>query len=191
MQKNYLESLKSVSKKFTKREKIFDIVLYGSTTKGKDEGRDIDILIIFENLKLKKRTEISQDYKKNVKELVKNIDVKTINLKEFFDKEFLARTGVFVEGISLVYKTPFSERLGFEGYILFTYDLKNLSHNKKTKFIYALIGRKKEGMLKKLEAKHLGRGAIIVPIKNGLIFEEFLERWKINYKLKRILVSIL
>mgnify|MGYP001560026122 CR=1 FL=1 len=125
MQKNYLESLKSISKKFIKKEKIFDIVLYGSTVKGKEEERDVDLLIIFEDLELKKRTEISQDFKSNIKSIVKNLDVKTINLKEFFDINFLARQNILIEGISLIDDLPISNRLGFEGFSIFSYNLKN------------------------------------------------------------------
>jgi len=122
---------------------------------------------------------------------MEKIDIKTINLLELFEKEFLARQGIFIEGYSLLHNVVFSERLGFESYALFTYNLKNLSHNEKTKFTYALIGRNSEGMIKELNAKPLGKGAIIVPIKNSLVFEDFLQKWKINYKKKDILISLI
>jgi len=191
MSENYSKYLESVCKKFSKKHDLFDIVLYGSSAKGKDEARDIDILLVFKEKKLKERTDISQELKEILYKKIEKIDIKTINLEELFEKEFLARQGVLIEGYSLLYNTPFSKKLGFKGYALFTYNLKNLDHNRKTKFTYALIGRKSQGIIKQLSAEPLGKGAVIIPIENSLIFEDFLQKWEINYNKKSILVSLL
>ncbi len=189
MQKNYLKHLISESKKFAQKKEIFDIVLYGSFVKGKEKPKDIDILILFEKTPLKERTEIAYEFKVLISKNHK-IDVKTINLKELFEKEFLARQGVLIEGYSLLHKEKFSERFGFKGYSLFTYNLKNFDHNKKTRFIYALIGRRKEkGILKQLNIISCGKGVYEVPIENSLIFEEFLKKWNVEYHKKNILIS--
>ena len=189
MLENYLEHLRSVCKKFARENNIFDIVLYGSAVKGKLEIRDVDVMLIFLNRILKERAEIAQKLKETLKEI--SADIKTINLNELFARDFLARQGIFIEGYSLLQNKPFSERLGFAGFSLFTYNLRGLNHNEKTKFTYALIGRKREGMLKQTDAEPLGKGAVIIPIKNSLIFEEFLQKWGINYKKKNILISLL
>lgn len=191
MLKNYLKYLKSECKKFARQHRIFDIVLYGSIVKGKEETRDIDLLLIFNEKKLKERVEIRQKLKRILQKKLKKLDIKTINLLELFEKDFLARQGILIEGYSLLYDEDFSKRLGFEGYVLFSYNLKNLNHNEKTKFTYALIGRKEQGIIKKLSVEPLGKGAVIVPIKNSLVFEDFLQNWKIEYKKKNILVSLI
>lgn len=188
MPKSYLDYLTSTSKKLARKYDIFDVVLYGSSVKG-EEHRDVDILIIFLDKKLKERTEISQELKETLKEKINRLDIKTINLDELFNSNFLARQGIFLEGYSLIYKTPFSERLGFEGFILFHYNLKNLNHNEKTKFTYALSGRKTEGLKGKVKAEHLGKGVVLVPINKSSIFESFLKEWKIKYKSKKVLAS--
>jgi predicted nucleotidyltransferase len=175
------------SKKFAKENSIFDIVLYGSNVKGKLDSNDIDILVIFENEPLKKRSSLSQEFKSKIKGNL-NLDIKTINLIEFFEKDFLARQGVLIEGYSLLNKENFSERMGFKGYSIFTYSLKNLDHNNKTKFTYALIGRRKEkGILKQVNAIPLGKGAVKIPIENSIIFEDFLKEWNIMFKKENIL----
>jgi len=191
MPTKYLNYLKSTCKKFIKKFKkknIIDIILFGSSVKGAIEIRDIDILLIFLNETLKERAIISQELKTELKNEIK-VDIKTINLEELFEKEFLARQGILVEGYSLLDDAPFSKKMGFVGYSLFAYSLRNLNHNEKTKFTYALIGRKQIGILKKLNAESVGRGSVLIPIKNSLIFEEFLKKWNINYKKKNILVS--
>ena len=189
MQENYLKYLISKSKKFAQKKEIFDIILYGSFVKGKEKPEDIDILLIFEATALKERTEIAHEFKILISKKYK-IDIKTINLKELFEKEFLARQGILIEGYSLLYKEKFSERLGFIGCSLFTYSLKNFDHNKKTKFTYALIGRRKEkGILKQLNILSPGRGVFEVSTENSLIFEEFLTKWNVVYTKKNILIS--
>ena len=188
MLKTYLESLKSAFKKFAEKREIFDVVLYGSAAKGKEDARDTDILLIFNKKSLKERSETGEEFKKII-DKIKNADIKTINLEELFNKDFIARQGILVEGYSLIHSKHFSKLLGFLGYSLFTYNLKNLNHNEKTKFTYALIGRNEEGIIKKIGAESIGKGVVIVPSFNSSIMEEFLEKWKINYNKKNILVS--
>lgn len=191
MQKDYLSFLSSECSKLAKNKGIFDIVLYGSAVKGKEEPGDIDLLLIFREISLKERAETAQNFKEKLRTKLKGIDIKTINLHELFESDFLARQAVLVEGYSLVHNMPFCERMGFKGYALFTYNLKGLTQNDKTKFIYALSGRIKEGIASELKAESLGRGAVIVPISNSLRFEAFMQKWNLNYEKKKIVVSLL
>ena len=188
MWKRYLESLELISKKFFKEEKLFDIILYGSSMKGKDEPRDLDIVLVFFDEDFKKRLDISYEFKKKLPNELK-FDVKGINIIDFYDAGFFARQGILIEGYSLVSGKKFSEKLGFKGYSLFSYTLKNLN-NKKTLFTYSLIGRgESEGMVKKVNGKSIGKGAFLVPIENSLLFEQFLEKWDVKYIKKNILIA--
>ena len=190
MQKDYLKLLELNSKKFKENYKeIFDMVIYGSFVKGKMNFNDIDIMLIFIETNLEKRLEIAGKFKEIIKE-IKNADIKTMNLKELFEAGFLARQGLLIEGISLVKSKSLAEIMGFKGYSLFTYNLKNLNHNEKTKFTYILIGRNSEGIVKSLKGKQLGRGAVKIPIENSHTFFEFLEKWKIDYKRNNILEAL-
>ena len=189
MQENYSKYLISQSKKFAKKNEIFDVVLYGSATKGKSQARDIDILIIFTDEKLRTRVEIAQQLKEILKQKITNLDIKTINLSELFQKEFLARQSILIEAISLIDNLPIAEKLGFRGYTIFKYELKNLNHNEKTKFTYALSGRNSPGILKKFKAEKLGKGALLIPIENSITFEEFLTKWKIKFQSKNVLIT--
>ena len=187
--KRYLKSLESQSKKLFSQGGIFDIVLYGSSVKSKDEPRDIDIAIIFLDKKMKERLEVAWQFKKNLPSGL-DYDIQTLNISEFFDEGFLARKNILIEGFSLVSKKKISEKLGFSGQTLFSYSLGNLDHNEKTKFIYSLSGRGKiEGMIKKTHGKIIGKGAFLIPVENSLLFEEFLEKWRIKFSKKNILVQ--
>ena len=188
IQNNLLKFLKFESKKFVNKE-VFDIIIYGSSVMSKEEPGDTDIIIIFKEKALKERLDIAQEFKNRIKGKVKNPDIKTINLIELFDLNFLARQGIIAEGYSLIDSKSFSSKMGFKGYVLFTYSLKNLNHNEKTKFTYSLIGRNSKGMLEISEAVSLGKGAFVVPIEKSILFEDFLKQWKINYKSKKTLIS--
>ena len=190
IQKDYLRLLESESRAFEKDKSIFDIIIYGSNVKGKIEARDIDILIIFKEKPLEERAEITQKFKEKISRKIGKIDIKTINLSELFEANFLARQSILTEGYSLIDCLPISEKIGFLSYSLFTYKLKNLNHNDKTKFTYSLIGRgKNQGILKKLNAKPLGKGAVLLPTQNSSFFDDFLKIWKIDYNKRNILMS--
>ncbi len=191
MLENYLRKLKGKFSKFAKDNQVFDIILYGSASKGSIDPKDLDILLIFEKGSLKDRLVVVQDFKKIFSGVDVILDVKTILLVELFDKNFLARQGVLVDGWSLLNDLSFAQRFGFKGHVIFSYSLKGLSHNDKTKFNYVLSGRGKgvSGLLNKVEGSSLGKGAVIVLAKNSVIFEEFLNRWNVKYKKKEVLVN--
>ena len=190
IQKDYLKFLELESKNFIKNKDIFDMILYGSSVKGKIEARDVDILIIFKEKHLDERTEIAQKFKEKINGKISNPDIKTINLSELFKTDFLARQSILTDGYSLIGRTPLSQKMGFLSYSLFTYNLKNLNHNNKTKFTYSLIGRgNNSGILKKLNAKSLGKGVFLLSIQDSSFFEDFLKKWKIDYTKKNILIS--
>ena len=183
-----LKELKKCLKNEKKDKTIFDIIIYGSSVKSKIKPGDIDILIIFREGTLKERLAKIQTIKKKIKQ-EKKLDMKGILLEELFQEQFFARTGIFHEGISLFNLKPFSQKIGFKGFVLYNYALKNKTHTEKVKFNYVLSGRNDIGMVKLLEGKHLAPGIIQIPTKNSLEFEQILEKHNINYSKKNILIQ--
>ena len=183
-----LKELKKWLNKEKNDETIFDIVLYGSSVKGKTKPNDLDILIIFKEGKLKDRLEKSQQIKKKIT-FDGKIDIKNILWEELFKEELFARSGIFLEGISIFDNKPLAKKIGFESYSLFIYNLKDKNHNEKVKFNYILSGRNSEGIIKKLSGKHLAPGVVQIPINNSLEFEEVLKKSNINYSKNNILVE--
>ncbi len=197
MLKNSLENLSlikklsSLSKEFYKKhkDKIIDIVLFGSAIRGKTSPRDIDIVVIFENFVKKERFDITYDFRKTIEKRDVKADVKGIRFNEIFDASFLARTAIFYEGFSLLKNKFLGELLGFQNYSVFAYSLKTLSHNKKTLFQYALNGRNSPGMIKELNGVHIGSGVVLIPIKKAEQFREFLNSWNVEFNEYRCLFS--
>ncbi|NQU78961.1 nucleotidyltransferase domain-containing protein [Candidatus Woesearchaeota archaeon] len=170
-------------KKYLSKE-IFDIVIYGSSVKGKMKPGDIDIAVIFSSGSLDERLTTIQKIRKD---LDVKVDIKAILLHELFRPEFFSRTGIFLEGISVRHQKPFSRLLGFTSSALFSYDLKDKTHTEKVKFNYVLSGRGRDGIVKMLDGDHIAPGVIEIPIENSDEFAEILKSHKINYGRKNIL----
>ena len=191
MLKNYLKNLdwmkktNKIVKSFYKKhkKKIFDIILYGSSIRGKYRPRDIDILVIFKDVDNKEYFELPYELRKSLEKENLKVDVKGVLIYELFDPKFLARQSLLIEGYSLIKNNLLSERFGFESYSLFAYSLKNLNHNEKTKFQYSFKGRRDErGILEELNGIVVGMGSVLIPIENSEKFKEFLDKWKIKYE---------
>ena len=171
-----------------KREHIFDIVIFGSLVKGKLSPKDIDIMVIFLDGSLKERLDRIQQIKDNIKNKVAaNIDIKQMLLKDIFSTEFLARTGIMLEGLSVFRDKKFCQILGFDSYTIFWYNLAGLNHTQKVKFNYILSGRNQKGIIKILKGERLVSGAVKIPMEYSNEFEEILKNNKINYNKKNIL----
>tara|TARA_Y100000310_G_C20395645_1_gene674973 strand:- start:70 stop:627 length:558 start_codon:yes stop_codon:yes gene_type:complete len=172
-----------------KRDKtIFDVVLYGSAAKGKELPNDLDILVLFREGSLKERLNKIQILKKKVRYNGK-VDIKGILWEDLFKEEFFARSGIFLEGISILDGKPFSQKIDYNGFSLFVYNLKKKTHTEKVKFNYVLSGRNTKGIIEMLEGKHLAPGVVQVPIKNALEFEDVLKKNEVTFEKKNILIQ--
>ncbi|MFH1630747.1 MAG: hypothetical protein ABIA21_00790 [Candidatus Aenigmatarchaeota archaeon] len=92
-------------------------------------------------------------------------------------------------GYSLVNKKPFSEILGFNSKVIFTYNLANLSALEKSKFSHALLGRGRDsnGLVGELGGKILGKGCVSIPTKNAEKIEEIMKKWKVEFQKERVM----
>lgn len=176
---------KSLKKKIGSDKDILDVILYGSHPKGKSKPRDIDVMVVFLRGRLEDRLNKIQEIKEEWND--DKLDIKQSLVTDFLSPEFFARTGILLEGVSLLDNKRISAKLGFKGYSVFSYDLKNLDHNDKIRFGYVLAGRNSRGILKKLNAVKLGKGAVKIPIENSLEFEEVLNMHNIRYKKSDVL----
>lgn len=181
--KKYLESEK-------KDQAIFDIIVYGSFVKNR-EFNDIDILIIFLEGSLRERLDKIQVIKNKLKDITsEKLDVKQLLVQDLFSSDFLARTGVLLEGFSVFKNKRFSETLGFKSFSMFWYNLNGLTHLQKVKFNYILAGRGTNGIIKELNGERLVNGAVKIPLENSSEFESVLKTNKILYSKKNVLEEI-
>lgn len=173
-------------KEFYKKNanKIIDIILFGSSIKGKEEPKDIDLLILF---KEKKDFDLSYELKKKLKKF--NLEITLKSYKELFENTFKAREAILSEGFSLIQNKFISSGFGFNNFILFKYELKNLNKSDRMRFYYSLYGRGKQfGILKKLNLIKFSETIVLCPIENEYNMVNYLDTWKIKYTKFPILI---
>jgi predicted nucleotidyltransferase len=170
-----------------KDKNILDIILYGSSTRSGQKYNDIDIAVIFNSGTLKERLEKIHIVKEKLNMI--NIDIKAFLITDLFDKTQFARTGILLEGISLIDGKKFSEKLGLKPYTIFFYTLEGLTHTEKVKFNYLLSGRTVKGVIAQLDGKRLLNGCIKIPIENTELFKKILDKNKIQYSYEKMLVE--
>ncbi len=182
MLKNLLKNsiFRQIIKKFYKENKeIVDIVLFGSTVRGKESPRDIDLMVIF-NKKID--DSLVEKLNKELINVMPKIEITSVTYRELFSPKFLAREAYLTEGYSLINKKYIFSGLGFETYEIFKYNVKNLSKSRLMSFYYALYGRNNnKGMLEKLNGIKFSNEVILSPIENSEEFKEFLDSWNIKY----------
>lgn len=171
-----------VCKYFFKKYKkeIKDIVLFGSLVRGKIKPEDIDILIIF-------KTKINKNIEYALKNLLlkytQKISLLSKTEKEYIEPSFDARESILFEGYSLINSRFLSGDFGFISFGLFFYDTRNMTNVKKTKFYYALNGRRSiKGLIDEWNAIKISNNIIAVPLNKIELAKEFFETLNINYK---------
>ena len=169
-----------------KNRDIADILIFGSTIRGKEKPNDIDVIGLFKD-KIKKETEYA--IRKELEKNYKNVSITSKTEKTSLDKAFDARESLLFEAQSLITEKNLAEEYGFHSFGMFKYNFGNWDKLKKTKFYYALNGRgNKEGIASMLNCIKLSDSLILAPLEKIEAFKEFLDSWGINYKYIPILL---
>jgi len=182
--------------------KLTTAILYGSAVRGElTETSDIDLLLIFDvphNPETGGELEAAHKILGNIK-TKRRLQIVATNREQTLEPDFLdniTREGVIIYGKPLVL-TP--EKLQLKPYMLYTYSVTGLPQIKKTQLQRALKGYKiirkikgkeykseKEGMLKLLKAKKLGKGVVMVPQENFKALEELFTQHNVKYSKVKI-----
>lgn len=127
--------IKNKLKSLMQDNEIIEIVIFGSSLKGKIIPRDIDIAVIL--------------YKKPSKELIgkihdiKNFHISILTIKEFFVNSPSLVNTLIREGYGIKNKKFLAENFGFSNYALFNYSLTKFSPSMKVRLVNILRGKKK------------------------------------------------
>jgi predicted nucleotidyltransferase len=158
-----------------KYKSVKDVIIFGSTVKGKYAPKDIDIALITE----KKETLLAGEIKSELD--IKNIDMEMVVPEEIYQ----TRLGLSLisEGFSIKNNRFLREMMGLSPKKIYTYEIKSLTQTKKV-----LFGRGLNQIIKDTNSIKLGAGSIMVNIQESGKFEDFLETWGLKYKAKEFLV---
>lgn len=184
MLKNLKEflKLKSEWKNHWKHE-VADIVLFGSVIRGKLNPTDIDACLIF-------REKINLDIVKKVNAILgEKFHVSSLVVDNFFTNYHSLAKTLFFEGKSLITNKSLIENYSMNPRVLYSYDLSKENSSKKVRFVYLLRGRiNNDGLVKVWKGEFISNSSFIVPLVYDSEVQEVLDKWKIKYKRKRLLL---
>jgi len=188
MQKELSSLIKKI-KIWIKKHKVIDVILFGSSARGKFKPNDVDLCIIIKDVDEKKSLDLVDSLGKLTNKLNFKIHINILTSTSFMSENTLART-LINEGYSIKKNKNFSSIFGFESKSLFIYTLKHFSSSKRVKFHYLLKGRYgSKGMLKKVQGNFLGTGSILVPKEKEDLLKEIFDKWDVKYNINRIQIS--
>jgi len=181
------KTLESESSHFLKKEPaVLDIILFGSTVKGKEKPNDLDVLIVFKD---KKNLNTAYLFRKLIESKTKmQIEIVSKSYSELFQEDFIVREALLSGGYSLINKTSLAEGLGYKSQIMFIYQLKGKNKSERMRFYYSLYGRNSVGMLEKLKATKQTDTIITCSVENLEPMREYLRSWNIEFKEVPILI---
>lgn len=175
-------------KSLLKKEKyLVDIFLFGSAFKGKEKPNDVDIIALFRDNNYEKIEEILYQIKKAGEKLKILLHIEPVVVDQLYNQKvypFLLHEGFSLKNMKFLH-----DMLGFEPFVLITYNLETKTSSEKVRFSYALYGRKEgDGVLKKLKGRVVGKGSFLIPIKQQATIKSFFEQWNTRYTEQRIFI---
>lgn len=193
IQKEFKEIVFEFAKRVSDLDNVLYVFLFGSVAKEEADRRsDIDLCVIINNTDRKKISSIALDLEKKYD---KNIQLVISRNFTKLDNYFI--TQLFKEGILFYGKKPIIKLKDIlvEEATLFSFSLENLDQSEKMKVKRILYGystsKKKgkkiyksssKGLIKELNGSVIGRGAILVPIKNAKHIEKVFNEKRIKFK---------
>ncbi len=179
-------SLSSKIENWIKKEKVLDVVTFGSSVRGKHKPGDLDVCIVINDKDAQKSLDLVESLGNMLGE---KAHVSVITASEFLNGNTLAKT-LLSEGVSSRTGKHFAQIFGFVSTSLFVYSLKNFSASKRVRFHYLLQGRRgTSGILKQVRGSFLGKGVIAVPTEYEDALKPIFDTWGLDYKIKRALVG--
>lgn len=172
-----------------KKNKVIDVVIFGSVMRGKDEPRDIDLCIIIKDQKEKESLNLVNSLGILTDKIKFEFHINILEVSAFVKGNSLVKT-LLNEGYSIKHKEILATVLGYKNRSLFIYTLKHFNASKRVRFHYLLRGRYEvRGILKEIRGEFLGTGSILVPVEQEDTLKNIFEMWDVNYKIKRVLFS--
>lgn len=176
-------------KKWIKKNNVLDVLLFGSSARGKNKPNDIDLCIMINDKDEEKSLDLIDSLGKVTDKFDGKVQINILTSSQFLVGNTLSKT-LLTEGFSVLKNKSYAECFSLSSKSLFIYDLKDFSASKRVKFHYLLRGRYgAKGALKELTGEIIGSGTIAVPTKHEDALIEIFDFWHVKYKIERVLIS--
>lgn len=155
-----MKQLAKKLKKFLKNENIVDILIFGSSVKGKIKVNDLDLAILVNS---------SVNINEEIRSIFDDVDVNYFDISKYDSPLWIT---LIKEGYSVKHNQYLHEVYKIKPSKLFKYSLKELTNSKKVMFERAI---KKFKFINKLSNR-----VVLVPINHSDEFEDFLKLWGLD-----------
>jgi len=184
--------IERIVKEMREVEGVVGIILFGSYSRGEqEEGSDIDLLTVFRDERSLKENQ-EEIYKITAKSNL-FLQVITLTIKELKSSHLLK--SVIRDGKAYYLDREMKKLLNtiYVPYALITYRMTNLKPKDKVTFIQKLEGRGKgkyryKGLIQELNGYKVGKGVIMIPVKNLKKIKEYLEKKNVDYVIRYVWV---
>ncbi|MCD6521317.1 nucleotidyltransferase domain-containing protein [Candidatus Calescamantes bacterium] len=181
--------LKTISRELSRLKEVVGVILFGSYARGDYGARsDIDLFILVDNSANKEKIEDTIIKLEN--KISRSIQPTIRTKKELKQTDTGLLQNIFQEGKVLYLREPLEIEsallLKQRPYVLFTFELKNLSQKEKAKFDrklypHAIHGYKYPGLLQKIGGEKLSSGCVLVPFKEREKMEKIFRNFKVKF----------
>lgn len=169
-----LSLAKNRLEKYLKEKDILDIIVFGSSVKGKASPEDIDIAVISD---------------KEISLSIQDFHVSILKPRDFFVNPPAIINTLLREGYSLKNNKPFSEIYKFSSKCLFSYSLSGANPSLKVKIVNILRGKNgSSGLVNENGGEWLANQVFLVQVGKENIFEKIFLNFKIKFKKSYILI---
>lgn len=176
-------------KQWIAKNKVIDVILFGSSARGKFSPGDLDLCILLCDEQEKESIDLADSLGRIADNLKLKAHITILTSGAFVSGDTLAKT-LLNEGYSIRHSLSFAEVLGFSSKSLFVYSLKKFTPSKRVRFHYLLRGRYgTKGILSELGGKFMGTGTISVPSDKEDLLKEIFDEWKVDYYIQRAFLS--
>ena len=152
-----------------KYDALEDIFIFGSIVKGKGKPEDVDIALC---LRAKAPKDLIYAIKTEIRAAIgKEAD---INVLDVYSTLWLV---LIREGFSVRKNRFLHEIYKIRPVVLYKYSLKKLNPTQKVQFTRGL-----DAVIKLAEGNKLTRSVVLIPLKNKIKFDEFLNSWNMLYE---------
>lgn len=176
----------SLIKEWIKKNKVIDVIMFGSSVRGKSKPGDVDLCILIKDEG--RSLDLVDSLGKLTDKFKQKFQINVLDVDSYFKGNTLAKT-ILQEGFSVRFSKNFASAFGFESKSLFVYSLKGFNASKRVQLHYVLKGRYgSKGILKEIDGSLIGSGSILVPTTKEDVLREVFDHWSVKYKVFRMLM---
>jgi len=180
-----MSSIKNRIKAWIKKNKVIDVIIFGSSIRGKSAPSDLDLCILLQDTKENQSIDMVSSLHNELDKFELKIQINILNSSSFIDGNTLAKT-LLLEGFSVKNNEQFSKNFGLENKSTIIYSLKKFSPSRRVQFHYLLNGRYgSKGVLKELNGKMIAQGTISIDTFYEDKLKEIFDQWNVEYKINR------